>query len=129
MKKINWQVLLAGALIACSALIYFIHYLLFGDAHHIWIYLVGDIAFVPVEVLLVTLILHRLLSYREKKSMLQKMNMVIGTFFSEAGLSLIKQLCGLDSNSGLIASHLKISKTWEDNEFKKAALLIRKSSY
>lgn len=129
MKKINWQVFLAGALIACSALIYFIHYLVFGDAHHIWIYLVGDIAFVPAEVLLVTLILHRLLSYREKKSMLQKMNMVIGTFFSEAGLSLIRQFCRLDSDSSRIASHLKISKTWKDNEFKNAALLIRKCSY
>lgn len=42
----------------------------FSGPHHIFIYLVGDIAFVPIEVLLVTLIIHRLLETREKKAML-----------------------------------------------------------
>ena len=57
----------------------------FRDTHHIFIYLIGDIAFVFLEVLLVTLILHQLLRYREKKAMLNKLNMVIGAFFSEVG--------------------------------------------
>jgi len=78
MKRVfNWQVLLGLSLIALSALVYFIHYLIFRDAHHIFIYLIGDIAFVFLEVLLVTLILHQLLRYREKKAMLNKLNMVI----------------------------------------------------
>src|SRR5665648_559528 len=86
MKRVfNWQVLLGLSLIALSALVYFIHYLIFRDAHHIFIYLIGDIAFVFLEVLLVTLVLHQLLQYREKKVMLNKLNMVIGAFFSEVG--------------------------------------------
>jgi hypothetical protein len=34
--------------------------------------MVGDIAFVPIEVLLVTLIIHRLLHEREKHARLEK---------------------------------------------------------
>jgi hypothetical protein len=49
------------------------------------LYLVSDIAFLPVEVLLVTMIIHRLLEDNEKKARLDKLNMVIETFFSEMG--------------------------------------------
>ena len=64
MKRLNWQIVLGLSLIALSAFIYLIHYAIFGDAHHIFIYMVGDIAFVPIEVLMVTLIIHRLLTER-----------------------------------------------------------------
>lgn len=107
MGKIRWQVLLGLVLLALSALFYGMHYVLFHDAHHIWIYLVGDIAFVPIEVLLVTIIIHQFLNMREKRSMLKKLNMVIGSFFSEAGNPLLKSMHALvdapDSwNKGLL---------------------------
>ena len=73
----NWQVIFGLTLIILSATVYFIHYLIFRDLHHIFIYLIGDIAFVFIEVLLVTLVLHQLLHYREKKTMLNKLNMVM----------------------------------------------------
>ncbi len=81
MRRPNWQIFLGLGLIVLSALIYILHFTIFHDTHHIFIYLIGDIAFVPIEVLLVTLIIHRLLSDREKRALLKKMNMVIGTFF------------------------------------------------
>jgi hypothetical protein len=62
MKHIKWQVLFGISLILLSALWYFIHYLIFHDTHHIFIYMIGDIAFIPIEVLLVTLIIHQLLN-------------------------------------------------------------------
>jgi len=34
--------------------------MIFTDAHHIFIYLVGDIAFVFIKVLLVTMIIHQM---------------------------------------------------------------------
>jgi hypothetical protein len=55
-KRISWQVTLGLVLIILSAVVYFAHYLVFHDVHHIFIYLVGDIAFVFIEVLLVTLV-------------------------------------------------------------------------
>ena len=89
MKHIRWQVLLGILLAVLSGVIYVIHFFIFHDPHHIFIYMVGDIAFVPVEVLLVTLIIHQLLSQREKKNRLEKLNMVIGAFFSDVGMELL----------------------------------------
>jgi len=96
MKRLSWEVLLGLFLITLSTLLYFIHYLIFKDAHHIIIYFLGDIAFVPIEVLLVTLIIHKLLSERGKRVRLKKLNMVIGAFFSEVGTQLLKYFSVLD---------------------------------
>jgi hypothetical protein len=57
MKFLNWQVLLGLFLILLSAMLYLIHYTIFRDPHHIFLYLIGDIAFLPIEVLLVTLLI------------------------------------------------------------------------
>jgi hypothetical protein len=92
MKRLNWQVVLCACLLALSAVFYFVHYLIFKDAHHIFIYMFGDIAFVFTEVLLVTVIIHRVLEARERKARLVKLNMVIGAFFSEAGDQLLRTL-------------------------------------
>ncbi len=117
MKKLNWQITLGAVLIFASALLYSIHYLIFHEAHHIFIYLVGDIAFVPLEVLLVTLFLHRLLEARERKHLLHKLNMVIGAFFSETGTDLLKLLYKFDENSLEYREKLKISPQWADEKF------------
>ena len=87
MKHARWQVFLGLALIVLSAAFYLLHYFIFRDYHHIFIYLIGDIGFVFIEVLLVTMILHQLLSSHERRSKMEKLNMVIGTFFSEIGIS------------------------------------------
>ncbi|MBN1558280.1 MAG: hypothetical protein JW951_09060 [Lentisphaerae bacterium] len=121
----HWQIAFGAALIALSALFYFLHFTVFHDAHHIFIYLVGDIAFVPIEVLLVTLILHQLLSRREKKVMLHKLNMVIGVFFSETGNALLKQLSGFCTNLGPLQDALKPDAQWTDRNFRDAALRVQ----
>jgi len=89
-KKFNWKLVADIAMLVLSIVFYFIHYLIFRDAHHIFIYLVGDIAFVFVEVLLVTIIIHHVLHEWEKQSHLKKLNMVIETFFSDFGKNLNK---------------------------------------
>lgn len=120
MKRISWQVLLGVALIILSVFVYFLHYLVFRDIHHIFIYLVGDIAFVFIEVLLVTLIIHRLLSVREKRAMLEKMNMVIGTFFSEVGTELLKTFSQFDAECDTIRKHLMATKNFSGRDFTRA---------
>jgi len=74
MRQLSWQVFLGVSLLVLSAVFYFLYYLVFRDSHHIFIYLVEDVAFVFVEVLLVTLIIHRVLDEREKRGRLGKLN-------------------------------------------------------
>ena len=120
----NWQIILALILVLLSAIFYFIHYLIFRDAHHIFIYLLGDIAFLFLDVWIVMLVLHRLLVYREKQSILKKLNMVIGTFFSEVGTELLKKLSRFDPLSAEIGRQLVITKDWADRDFMKIARSI-----
>ena len=125
MKRLNWQVLLGISLVVLSAFVYFIHYLVFHDVHHILIYFVGDVAFVFIEVLLVTLIIHRLLGEREKRAMLEKMNMVIGTFFSEIGTYLLREFSRFDPQCGDLRQHLNRTKDFSEREFTKVSRRIK----
>lgn len=109
------------AFLAISGIAYFIHYLIFRDAHHIFIYLLGDIAFLPLEVLLVVLIIERLLASREKKAKLQKLNMVVGAFFSEVGNHLLRDLLRYFNNRSDISKRLNITAKWTKKEFQSAA--------
>ena len=118
MKKLKWQLILGVILISLSGLLYIFHYVLFKDIHHIFIYLVGDIAFVPIEVFLVTIVVHRMLSDREKKALLTKLNMVIGAFFSEVGTRLLTYLSDYDANRNILIEHLSEIKIWTDRDFK-----------
>lgn len=117
MQRLNWQTMLAAGLIAFSAVVYLFHYIVFGDAHHIFIYLVGDIAFVPAEVLLVTIVLHRLLENREKQALLKKLNMVIGAFFSETGNELMERLITFDVNFDKVRPNLILKTDMTHRDF------------
>jgi hypothetical protein len=103
---------LAAVLIVLSAILYFIHYTLFRDAYHIFYYLVFDIAFLPIEVLLVTIIIDRLLKRRQKDAMMTKMNMVIGIFFSEVGVRLLRDIARADRNIQGIARDALVKNDW-----------------
>ncbi|MBN1392161.1 MAG: hypothetical protein JW947_05090 [Sedimentisphaerales bacterium] len=124
----NWQIILALALVFLSVVFYIIHYLIFRDLHHIFLYLIGDIAFLFLDVLIVMLVLHRLLVYREKQSIRKKLYMVIDTFFSEIGTELLKKFSRFDPQSTEISRHLIITKDWSDRDFTAIGKSIRKRS-
>jgi len=118
MKRIfNWQITLALILVSLSAFFYFIHYLIFRDLHHIFLYLIGDIAFLFLSVLIVTLVLQRLLEFRDKQAIIKKLNMVIGTFFSEVGNELLNMCSQFDPKLADIGRYLVITEDWSDKEF------------
>jgi len=127
MKGIRWQIILGLSLVVLSVVIYVIHYTIFRDAHHIFIYLIGDIAFVFIEVLLVSLIIHQLLSMREKRTRLEKLNMVIGAFFSEIGAGLLTYFSDFDPKLDSIKQELIVRPNWSEKEF--SALTKRLKSY
>lgn len=117
MKRLNWRILLGMSLITLSAVLYLIHYAIFRDAHHIIIYLIGDIAFVPIQVLLVTLIIDQWMIRREKQAMMKKLNMVIGAFFSEVGTELLKSFSQFDPHSDKIRKELIFTTDWPGKGF------------
>lgn len=113
--------LLAAIFIVASGVLYLVHYLIFRDPQHIYIYLLGDLAFLPLEVFLVVIVIERILTRREKQSMLQKLNMVIGAFFSEVGNRLLGDLLGHFDNRDEISRNLNVTQDWTPKDFKRAA--------
>lgn len=120
MRRYANLIILAAILIAVSALLYFIHYLIFRDVHHIFIYMLGDLAFLPLEVFLVVIVIERVLANREKQAIIQKLNMVVGAFFSEVGNDLLQKLLVCFEKSDDIRRHLDVKQNWNRDDFEKA---------
>jgi hypothetical protein len=119
-KHFSFIVYLSIAFVALSGVAYFVHYLIFRDAHHIFIYLLGDLAFLPLNVLLVVIIIERVLARREMQAKLEKLNMVVGAFFSEVGNHLLQDLIKHFDNREEISSHLNVTADWTKRDFQTA---------
>ncbi len=115
-------------LVAASAVLMMVHYLIFRDVHHIGIYGVFDLAMMPIEVLVVTMILHSLLESRERYEMLHKLNMVIGAFFSEVGYELLTRISALDETVE-VREHFLVSSAWDARRYDAAKKAIGAYDY
>lgn len=129
MKKWNWRIWIGFLLVVLSAVVYIIHFFIFRDSHHIFIFLVADIGFVFIEVLLVTLIIDQLLHQREKRSLLHKLNMIIGVFFSEGGSELLRMLSEYDPQVERIRQNLVGNERWSQTGFSETSERIRDYQY
>ncbi len=128
-KYLNWMLSISLILIIASALTYTIHYFIFRDLHHIFIYMIGDFGFLFLDVLLVILFIERLLSRRDKRSIMNKLNMVIGVFLSEVGLELLRKFSNFVINSQKLERQLEMNTDWQMKDFKKAMAAVQKFPY
>src|SRR5271169_2710739 len=121
MIRYKWQIVLGISLIAVSMALFIAQIIIFHDARNTFFYLLQDIAFIPIQVLLVTLILNQLLNVREKVAMLNKLNMVIGAFFSEVGSGLLRRFSEFDHNADRTRAELQVSLQWSEQHFSHVA--------
>jgi hypothetical protein len=129
MKFERWKLMLAVVLVAVSALVYYVQFLIFGRTEEALFLLMQDLAFLPVEVLLVTLILDQLFKRREKLALQHKMNMVIGAFFSEVGAPLLKSFNSFDRRQGEISGALALRADWSARDFENAKNAVRSHDF
>jgi len=120
MKKSDWRVKFSILLILSSVLLYSIHYFIFRDAYYLFILMVSELAFIPIEVLLVTLVIDRVVKEREREGLIEKFNLIIGIFFSEVGTTILKYCTSIDPGVDEIASFLLVDSRWEERDFKAA---------
>lgn len=125
MKKVKWEIYLGLGLCVASFTIYFIKALIFHDIRAILGDLLSQIAFLPIYILLSTIIIDRLLNRREKGQRIKKLNMVIGAFFSESGAALLQSISKFDRRSEETArlillddwpQKVKRMKRWLEND-------------
>jgi hypothetical protein len=82
-------------------------------------------AFLPIHVLFITLILSRILSLREKLEKQVTINMVESTFFSEVGTRLIFLLLRFNLNFKELQNKLTLKIDWTDIQFQSTANDVR----
>jgi hypothetical protein len=127
--KIGWRVRFGLLLIALSVILYLVHFSIFHDLNYVETYALGALAFLPIEVLLVVLVVDWVITRQEKRSQLTKLNMVIGVYFSEVGTPLLKALSEFDPHAGRIRDELLVKGTWTNRDFAEASLRIKKHEY
>ncbi len=82
-----------------SAAIYLVQNLLFHKPEDTFFYLFQDLAFVPVQAIIATLILNKLLNIIEKQLTLKKLHVVVSSFFAVTGTSLLNALADQNKNN------------------------------
>jgi len=127
--RLNWKIKLSIGLVGLSTLLYLLHYAIYRDARHIFIYLLGDIAFIPIDVLLVVLVIHGIITGHEKRLMIKKLNMVIGAFFSEVGTELLRYFSGFDVAANMLKEKLGIKKDWTQKDYVSLAINFKNHEF
>ena len=117
MKFLTWKIQLALALIGASAGLYALNYLIFRDLSYMTRLFLAQLGFLPISVLLVTIILNQLLAQRAKTVKLAKLNMVIGAFFSEVGHDLLKTLSTYDLHLPIFQQEVAHISHWTEPDF------------
>jgi hypothetical protein len=118
-KRMRWRLIMALGLIGTSVLIYAFDYLIFGKPLELLDGFIRDIAFLFIYILVVILIMEEVLSRREKQSIMTKMNMVIGTFFNDVGLEMLRTFPVFVENAADLAPQLQFGGRWEKKDFLK----------
>ena len=129
MKQIRWRLFLTITLVAISVVFYLMQIAIFHRTEDTFFYMLQDIAFVPVQVLLVTLFLNQLLTMREKRALLKKMNMLIGTFYIEVGTDLMKHLYQFGSDLSAVRQGMLVSGKWTEKDFVRARTAVKNAHY
>jgi len=119
--RLKWETKLGIFLVGSSVLIYLLKTLLMGRIPDTYAYIFNALGFLPINVLLVTLILNKLLNVRAQEAKLEKLNMVIGTFFSEMGTDLLAELASHDDKVEGKQALLRVTADWKKEDFKRAA--------
>jgi hypothetical protein len=70
-----------------------------------------------------------MIDMRERAQRIEKLNMIIGVFFSEVGTKLLTKFSAIDSNIQGICSALIVSNNWSDEDFLNASTLLKAHSF
>ncbi|MDD4335548.1 MAG: hypothetical protein PHY77_08085 [Desulfotomaculaceae bacterium] len=129
MKIFTWEIKIGLSLVILSSIIYTLKYFTLGDPLNTYMYVFNAGGFLPLNVLFVTMVINKLLSVRAQRDRLEKINMVIGMFYSELGTEMLARLSHNDPGVGKIKDHLLVSEGWTDKNFNSVKKIISAHHY
>jgi hypothetical protein len=117
MKFLSWRLWLSLSLLWLSGVLYLLNYLIFKDVNYMARLFLAQLGFLPISVLLVTIIVNQLLTRHAKQAKLAKLNMVIGAFFSDVGLDLLRRISKYDLYLDDLSQEIVSLEHWSDGDF------------
>ncbi|MEE0939479.1 hypothetical protein [Methanobrevibacter sp.] len=112
----RWKIKFSLLMVVLIIIIYGSNYLVLGDAEHIISYIWTHLGFIPVDILVVAFLLDEIIERKEKEAMLEKLDMLMSTFFSEVGNEMINQLSHANKYKAS-TENLKSIKNWDDKDY------------
>jgi hypothetical protein len=128
MRLRRWQVEIAVILIVAAIAVYALRWILFPSENfheEMLRYLVDDVAFLFIQVLLVSILVDGLMQRRQRETMLDKLNMIIGAFFSECGTDVLGRIARLDGDLGTVRDDLLARMSWQTRDYEAAKSAFR----
>ena len=126
-ERLSWKAKFSILMVVLIIIIYGSNYLVLGDAEHIISYIWTHLGFIPVDILIVAFLLDEIIERKEKEAMLEKLDMLMSTFFSEVGNELISQLSTANKYK-TSTENLKSIKTWKEEDFDNKLAELKDSS-
>lgn len=117
---INRPRLMLILLVGISSSIYLVDYLVDGSLKEVAISFLGNLAFLPIYIIVVTLTMEQLLRERERQTLRRKLNMVIGVFFSEVGTQLFRSVSRAVMQQEQLRTALLVTPQWKEADFSAA---------
>lgn len=102
---ISWECKFSIGLILATVVLNLMFYAIYHDLHHILLWGFTSLAFLPISVLVTTGFIDWLLSSRDKAQRMDKLNMLIGVFFSVVGNRLLGNFSSWDPAVEYLHSH------------------------
>jgi hypothetical protein len=127
MKKDNSNAVIILILFLLSMLVYTVQIIVFDAPRDTGFYLLQDLAFLPIQIAIVTIVLGKYLKNREKAERLKKINVVISAFFSEAGTDILMILTSFSRNCDELRAKLDVQIDWTDSVFSKTVKFLEKA--
>ena len=112
----RWKIKFSIIMVIAIIVIYGSNILILKDPEHVISYIWTHLGFIPVDILIVAFVLDEIISKKEKEAMMEKLDMIMSTFFSEVGNDLISQLSSVNKHKA-DTSYLESIKSWDDEDY------------
>jgi hypothetical protein len=120
LRSLPWKGRLGVVFLLFAILFNVLHYWVFRDPDYIFKFILAQLGFLPVSTYLVTVIISQLLANREKQAMLNKLNMVIGSFFSQVGLELLGIISRGTTAFSSRGEFMRVTAGWNTGDYANA---------
>ena len=85
----SWKVKFAVVMLIIAALFFASRIVVSGDPEEVISYLWKQIGFIPINIIIVAFLIDSIMSKKEHEAILEKIDMIMGTFFTKMGNDLI----------------------------------------